>query len=85
MTAQYVWDLRYIDAPVLRWRDADARAANALEETLYYCNDANMNVTALVATDGDAVERYSYDPYGGVMRHNGAAFSLIIREDIKNE
>ena len=34
--------------------------------------DANMNVTALVATDGDVVERYMYDPYGQVLVLNGA-------------
>jgi RHS repeat-associated protein len=36
-------------------------------DKLYYCNDANMNVTALVnAADGDVEERYHYDPYGKV-------------------
>jgi hypothetical protein len=44
---QWLWDMRYIDAPVLRWRDADGNSENGLEETLYFCNDANMNVTAL--------------------------------------
>ena len=37
-----------------------------LDETLYYCNDANMNVTALVNASGAVVERYAYDPYGKV-------------------
>ena len=36
-------------------------------ETLYYSNDANMNVTALVsASSGSVVERYVYSPYGSV-------------------
>jgi RHS repeat-associated protein len=49
----------------LRWRDADANPATGLEETLYYTNDANMNVTALVdASSGNVVERYVYTPYG---------------------
>ncbi len=62
---QYLWDIRYIDAPVLRWRDADANPATGLEETLYYASDANMNVTALVdASSGNVVERYVYTPYG---------------------
>jgi RHS repeat-associated protein len=61
---QWLWDIRYIDAPVLRWRDADANSENGLEETLYYANDANRNVTALVNTSGTVVERYAYDPYG---------------------
>ena len=63
---QYVWSARYIDAPVLRDRDADGQSGNGLEERLYYTTDANMNVTALVGTDGAVVERYTYDPYGKV-------------------
>ena len=79
---QYVWDIRYIDAPVCRDEDksdgeggdpdgdctdpADGKQGeNDGDEHLYYCNDANMNVTALVDVfDGAAVERYMYDPYG---------------------
>jgi len=72
---QYVWDIRYIDAPVLRWRDADGNSETGdggLEETLYYCNDANMNVTALVEPDGDVVERVVYDPYGKAKFYDGS-------------
>jgi len=36
------------------------------DQRLYYLNDANMNVTALVNTSGTVVERYVYDPYGKV-------------------
>ena len=46
--------------------DHDTDPNGSLDETLYYCNDANMNVTALVNTSGDVVERYLYDPYGKV-------------------
>ena len=63
---QYVWDARYIDAPVLRWRDANNSEVDGLEETLFYTNDANMNVTALVNESGQVVERYRYDAYGKV-------------------
>jgi len=66
---QYVWDIRYIDAPVLRWRDTED--SGTLDETLYYCNDANMNVTALVNTSGTVVERVTYDPYGKPKFYNG--------------
>jgi len=59
---QYVWGIRYIDAPVLR--DRDTGGDPDLDETLYYTNDANMNVTALVEPDGDVAERVVYDPYG---------------------
>jgi len=61
---RWVWSVQYIDAPVLRWRDTDLNGT--LDETLYYCNDANMNVTALINTDGSVAERYVYDPYGKV-------------------
>ena len=68
---QYVWSLRYIDAPVVRFRDADTDGS--VDDTLYYFTDANFNVTALVdASDGDVVERYAYDPYGKVTVLNGA-------------
>jgi len=61
---QFVWSPRYVHSPVLRWRDTDGNGS--LDETLYYTNDANFNVTALVGTDGAVVERYTYDPYGKV-------------------
>ena len=77
---QYIWSPRYVDAPVLRDRDGDADPEtgdlgvtdSGLDERLYYLNDANMNVTALVDTDGGVVERYVYDPYGRPTVLNGA-------------
>ena len=60
----HLWDPRYVDAPVMRWRDADANSGNGLEETLYYCEDANWNVTTLVSAAGSVMERYVYDLYG---------------------
>ncbi|MCX6997964.1 MAG: hypothetical protein NTV49_12980 [Kiritimatiellaeota bacterium] len=61
---QYIWSARYLDAPVLRDRDADGQSYNGLEERLYYTGDAHFNVTALVNISGAVVERYEYDPYG---------------------
>jgi len=61
---QFVWDVRYVDAPVLRFHDGDTDGT--IDDTLYYTTDANMNVTALVDTDGTVVERYVYDAYGRV-------------------
>ena len=63
---QTIHSPRYIDAPILRDRDADAnsgtgnlgKTSSGLEERLYYLTDANMNVTCLIDTTGDAVERY---------------------------
>ena len=62
---QYVWSPRYIDAPVLRDRNTDADGL-CDDERIYYLGDANFNVTALVDTGGDAIERYLYDAYGRV-------------------
>jgi len=52
-------------------RDVEAggdlgKSGSGLDQRLYYTTDANMNVTALLDTAGDAVERYLYDPYGKV-------------------
>jgi RHS repeat-associated protein len=69
---QFVWDVRYVDAPVVRFHDGntDGDLTGGTEEgdnTLYYTTDANWNVTALVdAATGNVVERYMYDPYGKV-------------------
>ena len=68
---QFVWGLRYIDAPILRDRETNAGSAG-LDERLYYTQDGNFNVTALVNPAGDVVERYSYDAYGQVTVRNGA-------------
>ena len=63
---QYVWSPRYIDAAVLRDENDDEDNL-CDDETLYYLTDANFNVTALVDTSGNVVERYAYDPYGEVI------------------
>jgi RHS repeat-associated protein len=64
---QYVWSPVYVDALVLRDRDADGNSgtgAGGREERLYALQDANWNITALVSTSGTVVERYAYDPFG---------------------
>jgi len=64
---EYAWDLRYIDAPVCRWWDADAdgQMEPTAGEQHYYTNDAQFNATALLdANSGAVLERYMYDPYG---------------------
>ena len=63
---QYIWDLRYIDAPIVRICDFNDGSSDGLEQWLYYCQDANFNTTALVDPAGAVVERYLYDPYGAV-------------------
>jgi RHS repeat-associated protein len=55
-----------VDAPVLRDenKDADGDCTDGDDERLYFCNDVNMNVVALVNDANEVVERYLYDPYG---------------------
>ncbi|MBC8868160.1 MAG: hypothetical protein H8E44_02015 [Planctomycetes bacterium] len=56
---QYIWDVRYVDSPIVRFHDADTDGI--IDDTVYYLTDANMNVTAVVdATNGEVVERYAY-------------------------
>jgi RHS repeat-associated protein len=62
-TTQYVWDVSYVDSPVLRFQTP----VGGSTQTLYYMWDANHNITGLVdPTTGKVVERYVYDPYGKV-------------------
>jgi RHS repeat-associated protein len=92
----YVWDLRYIDAPVVR--ATYNNDTESLDNWLYYCNDANMNVTSLVASVQGVptvVERYTYTPYGqptfrqadGSLTHvsghaDGTASALAVANEI---
>ncbi len=62
---QYVWSARYIDAPILRDENTDQDSL-CDDQRLYYLGDANFNVTTLVDSGGDALERYVYSPYGVV-------------------
>jgi hypothetical protein len=50
---QYVWSPVYVDALILRDRDADNNGT--LEERLYVAQDANYNVTALFDNSGNVV------------------------------
>ena len=68
---QYVWSPRYIDVPVLRDKNTDADGL-CDDERIYYLGDANFNVTTLVDTGGDAVERYLYEPYGKETIYDGS-------------
>jgi len=61
---QYIWSPVYIDAMILRDRDADGNGS--LEERLYAQQDANFNVTAIISTSGAVQERFALDAYGQV-------------------
>jgi RHS repeat-associated protein len=55
-----------VDAPVVRFHDAntDGDYLDSGDNILYYCQDANWNVTAVVSASGSVVERYMYAAYG---------------------
>jgi RHS repeat-associated protein len=70
LRSQWVWSQRYIDAAVLRDDDTDVDG-QCDDQRLYLLNDANFNVTCLVDTSGDALERYGYEPYGQPLYYAG--------------
>jgi RHS repeat-associated protein len=66
-----VYGVGYVDDVVLR--DAEVNGGgnlgitgSGLDQRLYYQQDREFNVTALVDQGGNVVERYAYDPYGSV-------------------
>ena len=62
---QYVWHPYYIDALAVHTRDANADGDyNDLNEAHYYTHDGNFNVTALLDSGGNVIQRYTYSPYG---------------------
>jgi RHS repeat-associated protein len=63
---QWVWGTRYVDEVILR----DVVPINTAQR-LYYCQDANWNVTALVDNTGAVVEHVLYDAYGKHTLYNG--------------
>ncbi len=70
--SRYVWSPVYVDALILRDRDADGSSGNGLEERLWVQQDANFNVTALINGSGTVVERYAYDSFGKVTYMNAS-------------
>ena len=64
---QYVWSVRYIDAPIVRFHDGngDGDLLDVEDNIRYYTGDANYNVTATIdAASGVVVDRYVYTAYG---------------------
>jgi RHS repeat-associated protein len=61
---RYVWSPAGVDMLVLR--DYSTQHNGVLDQRLYVQQDIIGNVTALVDTSGNVVERYDYDPYGAV-------------------
>jgi len=68
---QYVWDPRYIDAPVARFDVVYNGGA-----PYYYCQDANFNTTAVVTgSSGTVAEQCSYDAYGKTTYYSSGSWS----------
>lgn len=61
---QYTWCPYSVNQ--LLARDRDTNGDGSLDERLYVVQDANLNVTSLVDTAGNVVERFINDPYGQV-------------------
>ena len=67
-TAQYVWGVGYVNDLVLRddnWTGGSyGKSGSGLGRRLFVQQDANFNVTSLVNTSGQVLERFLFDPYG---------------------
>ena len=60
---QTVYDGRYVDAPVMVYRDTDTDGSNI--QKVYVTQDANFNVTGILdGSTGTIVSRFVYTPYG---------------------
>ncbi|HEX7900564.1 MAG TPA: RHS repeat-associated core domain-containing protein [Planctomycetota bacterium] len=83
---QYIWDLRYIDAVVLRDenKDGDGDCVDGTDRRIYYTQDANYNVTSLVETSGTTYIRYLYDAYGQFSRWT-SAWAVATKDNTGNE
>ena len=46
------------------WAGGETLTASLDGETVFYCHDANKNVTDLVDADGDSAAHYEYSPFG---------------------
>jgi RHS repeat-associated protein len=46
------------------WANGETLTASLDGETVFYCHDANKNVTDLVDDSGDSVAHYEYSPFG---------------------
>src|SRR5262249_22216319 len=71
----YLWSPVYVDALVLRDRDAAGDAA--LGGRLYVQQDAKYKVTAVVSASGAVTERYVYDPYGKPTFVHGTTWAVL--------
>jgi hypothetical protein len=74
---EYVYGPDYVDEIIAQIPPAAGQAfapASARGPVMYVLQDANYNVVALVATNGNLLEQYAYEPYG----------TLAARDDFGN-
>ncbi len=81
---QFVWSQRYIDAAILRDENTD-NGSFCDDASFYYLGDANFNVTTLVDTAGDAIERYVYSPYGVITTYDATWSNIRSSSTYDNE
>ncbi len=68
---RYIWDLSYIDTPVIGIRDTDTNGS--INARMYYLWDATGNVTAVMYGSQNVVaERMHYDAYGKAQFYTAA-------------
>jgi RHS repeat-associated protein len=70
-TNHFIWNGNHIIAEMTDsttnsfvWSNGETLTASLDGETIFYCHDANKNVTDLVDDSGDIVVHYEYSPFG---------------------
>ncbi len=79
--------IRLVPALHRRRHLAHAKPATAFarDARFYYLGDANFNVTTLVDTAGDAIERYVYSPYGVITAYDATWSNIRSNSIYDNE
>jgi len=78
-TTRFIWNGNHIIAEFSEastnlyvWANGEILTASLNGETVFYCHDANKNVTDLVDTSGDSVVHYEYSPFGVITEQTGS-------------
>jgi len=78
-TTRFIWNGNHIISEITDsstnlyvWSNGELLCANLDGETVFYCHDANKNVTDLANTSGDSVAHYEYSPFGVITEQTGA-------------
>ncbi len=78
----FIWNGNYIVAEMTAsttnlytWLNGETLTASIDGETIFYCHDANKNVTDLVDDTGNLVAHYEYSPFGVITEQTGTLAS----------